>query len=244
MRIDVYTILRNERVMLPYFLRHYGSFADHLFVFDDRSDDGSREMLDSYDGPAKLSIFETDVRGIDDYYFRKVYQTAYKDLSRGWADWVLCVDADEFIYHPHIRNYLDEIGATWAQIVYPTGWNMFAAALPTTGGQIYEEIKTGVRDPWFDKPVVFRPEVDMKFTLGRHRLHKMPGVVQLRTSELKLLHYRNLGQAYCADRHQRNYQRFSTDRLRAKHGKHVTGETYLHSLQWYADQAPGLRVCV
>ena len=49
MRIDVYTILRNERIILPYFLRHYGSFADCLVVYDDRSDDGSRELLDKYD---------------------------------------------------------------------------------------------------------------------------------------------------------------------------------------------------
>lgn len=40
-RIHVYTICWNEERFLPYFLRHYGAFAEEITVFDNGSDDNS-----------------------------------------------------------------------------------------------------------------------------------------------------------------------------------------------------------
>lgn len=243
MKIHVYCILRNEAVLLPYFLRHYGAVADHLFFFDDRSTDGTRALIQAH---PKAVLYDTEIEGIDDYYFRNLYQTVYKTLSRGLADWVICVDADEFVYHPRLREILsdDQWRGSGNQVVYCEGWNMFADHLPTTKGQLYEEITTGVRDKWYDKPCVFHPDIDILFALGRHSLHPMPGVRKSRTSGIKLLHYRHLGREYCSQRHQSNYTRFSTDTLRAKHGKHVTGESHLHSLNWYDEVKGNAVVCV
>lgn len=241
MIVHVYTICRNERTILPYFLRHYEAFADKIFCCDDRSDDGSRELL--YES-AKTVVYDPDIQGIDDEYFRAVYQTHYRAHSRGVADWVLCVDADEFIYHPDILLVLASCQRAGYDLLYPEGWNMFAAEPPTGPGQITDLIRTGVRDRWFDKPVIFRPYIDIRFMLGRHGCHPMPGVRKNRQSGLKLLHYRCLGKDYCAARHQRNYARFATDALRERHGKHVTGEVHLHSLAWYEDHLDALETCV
>ena len=45
MKIDVYSIVRNDRYILPYFLRHYSTFADRIFIIDDHSTDNTVEIV-------------------------------------------------------------------------------------------------------------------------------------------------------------------------------------------------------
>jgi glycosyltransferase involved in cell wall biosynthesis len=56
------------------------------------------------------------------------------------ADWVIVCDADELIYHEDIINYLSNTNATH---ITTEGYEMMTESLPTTEGQIYEEIKNG-----------------------------------------------------------------------------------------------------
>ena len=44
MKIHVYSIVRNDRYILPYFLRHYSTFADRIFIIDDHSTDDTAEI--------------------------------------------------------------------------------------------------------------------------------------------------------------------------------------------------------
>src|ERR1700722_20355846 len=45
LRIHVYSICWNERRMIEYFLRHYETFAERIVIYDDDSDDGTKEIL-------------------------------------------------------------------------------------------------------------------------------------------------------------------------------------------------------
>ena len=53
--IHVYTTTRNEAYMLPFFLRHYYQFASHIYVIDDGSTDGTRDIATSHPNTTLLN---------------------------------------------------------------------------------------------------------------------------------------------------------------------------------------------
>ncbi|MEM6657874.1 MAG: glycosyltransferase family 2 protein [Pseudomonadota bacterium] len=90
------SVVRNEKIRLPYFLNYYRKLGiDHFLFVDNNSDDGSFEFLASQ---PDVSVWRT--------------KTSYKKASFGldWSNyllrkfahghWVLTVDPDEFFIYP------------------------------------------------------------------------------------------------------------------------------------------------
>lgn len=211
--IDVYVMMKNEIRILPYFLRHYETFADRIYVWDDCSTDGTREMLQSH---PKVRLLDLHVHGIDDNYARLNLFPQYIHYSRGVADWVMQVDVDEFVYHPQILKRLAQIKAEGFELIQPCGFLMMAESFPTTKGQIYDEIKYGIRDRLMDKPVIFDPTIEIIFGGGRHRTDVLrrtfwyypdTKVQRKWKSEIKYLHFRYFGLDDFIERIRRNCQR-------------------------------------
>jgi hypothetical protein len=213
MKIDLYVMVKNEVKILPYFLRHYEQFVERMYVWDDYSDDGSRELLNAH---PKVRLIDMPFRGIDDNYARINFFTKYTFFSRGGADWVMCVDVDEFLYHPQMLTALEQYQREGMELIMPVGFLMVADEFPQSGGQIYDTIKYGFRDKTMDKPIIFNPELDMVFSGGRHRtdvcrrsfIHYPDLTVRKRRkSGVKCLHYRFFGIDDYIERIGRNCQR-------------------------------------
>jgi len=200
MTIDVYSIMRNEIQMLPYFLRHYERFADRILIWDDHSDDGTTELLRKH---PKVILLPVDHNGMDDVFYVKYLWPRYKQYSRGKADWAICVDADEFVYHPYLLSVLYDCLSKKKIKITCEGWTMISDSFPTSEGQIYDEVKNGLRDKWFNKTVVFSPKMDMKWTNGRHYCAN-PGKSE--NTGIKMLHYRYLGVDYSKARDRKNLE--------------------------------------
>lgn len=204
MIVHVYTIAHNEALLMPYFLRHYATYASQIVVLDDASDDGTRDIvtacpsaeLRDYPGPSQL----------DDGQFVRIYQRAYR-ASRGRADWVMCVDVDELVYHQDIVSALADARVAGYRLLQPIGYNMIGTAPPTTSGQIYDEIAEGVLADRgrhkFSKPIVFDPAIELYWRTGRHAA-RSSGRLPRPHCGLLLLHFRYLSRAYAADRTRRN----------------------------------------
>lgn len=236
MKIHVYVIMRDEIQLLPFFLRHYETIADTIFVHDGGSVDGSREMLERHPKVYLLSDVNAE---IDDMSFRTIHQQTYKDFSRGRADWVICVDADEFVYHPYLHEMLNALKNDSVEIVQCDGWSMFSEHFPETNGQIYDAIKLGINDSFQGKPVVFQPKIDIAFSAGRHsiRLASRDQFNIRAGTGIKLLHYRYFGKEYAEARSKRNVERMSERNIVNKLGRHNMDENgvYHNSVKWAED---------
>lgn len=205
MKIDVYVMIHNEEFMLPYFLRHYGKYADRIFAFEDQSTDRSREILEA---EPKVTILEVWEHGINEPHWINDLWPKYEHYSRGVADWVIQVDCDEFVYHPDLIGLLQREREKGVQVLTTEGYTMVANGIPTTDGQIYEEFKMGLPDRLSGKSCVFDPMIYLRFAPGRHSIKGLTDYT-LRNyhSGLKLLHYRYLGEEYFEERDRRNHAR-------------------------------------
>ena len=202
MKIHVYSPMYNEEVLLPYWLRHYETFADQIFVWDDDSTDSTREILSKH---PKVTLLPREKHGLWDDYFVDELFPQYKQYSRGIADWVIAVDADEFVYHPNLKEVLKTQKEKYnIQIIQCQGFSMLSDKLPTTNGQIYDEINMGVPDYLETKWVIHSPEIDVYYRKGRHGYPHGFKIFRNKSrypyNGIKLLHYRYLGKEYIEKR--------------------------------------------
>jgi hypothetical protein len=146
----LFATLRNERVLLPYFLRYYRDLGvGHFFLVDNGSDDGSRDYLAEQ---PDVSLWTTRAS----YKRARFGMDWINGLLRryGAGHWTLVVDIDEFLVYPFsdtrpiraLTDWLDAYGVRsfGAMLVdmYPKGP---PSAEPYREGQNPMEIAS-----WFD----------------------------------------------------------------------------------------------
>jgi glycosyltransferase involved in cell wall biosynthesis len=202
MKIIVFAVCYNQAEILPWFLRHYSSFADEISVFDDHSTDGSREILQAHP-KVKLRDWPHEPGINEDIFLDFAYEwypKAHPDF-----DWAIWVDCDELIYAPDVRAVLES--AKDFEVIRTTGYNMTGDGLPQGEGdaQLWQIMPYGISAEVYSKPVVFRPSAHVRWSRGKHRLES-----ECKTTPrplLKLLHYRYLGGEYTARLNAKNFDR-------------------------------------
>lgn len=223
MNITIYTIAYNEEKMLPFFLDHYSKFASKIVIYDNESTDNTVKIAKEH--PLVKDIYSVKTGdSLDDSMYVKIKNSCWKEDA---SDYVMLVDTDELIYHEDdIVKYLEN---TNYPVYRPTGYNMISEEFPKNNISVTEQIKRGVYDKFYCKPVIFNPNLIKKteFELGIHngRFYDETGNVNPAESELKMLHYKNLGFKYREDRHKMFAKRMSDFNQRTGAGIHYTWDT-------------------
>jgi glycosyltransferase involved in cell wall biosynthesis len=216
MKIHVYMIFYNEEVILPYFLRHYGAFAEKIVCFDNRSTDRSAAIVDAHPKTERI-VFDTGEGMFDRIHLD--LKSEYRK-SRGKADWVICVDCDEFIYHPDIVGLLTKYkkeGITYPKV---QGFEMVSEHTPVGNKQIFEEVRNGFPNEGYAKRILFAPELEIQFAPGCHTANVSGCVVESPQADLKLLHYRFLGRDFFINRSIERRARLSEENKKCGWGTH------------------------
>lgn len=220
MIIHVYTMVHNEEVLMPYFLRHYNRFASKITVLDNESDDWTADMAHI----AGVSVIPIDTGG------KHMISTLQREMnsrykaSRGKADWVICAEGDEFLWHPDLPGLLEKYLSLGITVPKIQGFDMVSDKPPTGGGQIYDEIKQGFHNVRYAKRAVFNPMVDINFDHGGHTCNPRGPVAESPFAEIKLLHYRYLGEEYFERRYQEHRKRLSEESIRYDIGTECLGD--------------------
>ena len=207
-KVHVHAFCYNDEMLLPYFLRHYGKFCEKIVIHDNGSDDKSSEIVGMCQKSSMVQ-FETGGQLRDDILIEQKNKV-WKD-DAGKCDFVIVVDVDEFVYAPNIVEMLEQCKNDGKTILRPNGYNMVSRALPTTGGQIYDEIKLGKYRGLNSKPCVFDPNkiIDINFSVGAHTAMPVGWVDLFTLPDLKLLHYRYIGFDYYLKRQKMFAKRIS-----------------------------------
>lgn len=242
--IHLYCLCWNEERMLPFFFRHYDNLVARYFVFDNGSTDRSASMLARHP-KVTLGAFHPSGGSV----IREApafYETIWHQ-SRGVADWVLIVNIDEFLFHPDGRDYFRRCVRAGITVLPATGYEMIAPSFPSLNQDLPHTITNGVRRRGMDKLCAFRPDDirRLRYTPGRHTARPRGRVVQPGTPELKLLHYKYLGESYLVQRYAELRARTSEEDRGRDLGVHYFKEPALlveqhRSLLAQASPVPGL----
>lgn len=236
MKIEVFCLCNNEELLLPYFMRHYGKFAD-VILLESCSTDRTIEI-----GHAMgAEIWSYDMRDeLNDQWFTYLKNTCWKDSK---ADWVMVVDADEFIYHPDIIGELQKTNAT---VIRPKFFDMFSESFPTTEGQIFEQVTMG-REQIAPNPKmnIFRPSQirEMNYAAGCHDASPEGNVMIDEKSDIKTLHMRNLGLQFLLERNERHARRRAQVNKEKGWGDHVSIPREEMIAKFNAGLAESVKIC-
>jgi glycosyltransferase involved in cell wall biosynthesis len=210
MKIEVFVLCHNEERIIPYVMRHYNQFA-RVVILENNSTDRTVDIARSLGA----RVWEYDVPDVvDDSWYIEVKDSCWK-ASR--ADWVIVVDADEFVWHPNIVQILEHSHAT---VIQPRFYEMFSETFPITEGQIYDEIKNGCNGG--SKINIFKPSEikSINYTGGSHNANPTGNVILDIDSQILTLHMRFLSLEYVIDRAKKASKRMSEFNIRTGLGFH------------------------
>jgi hypothetical protein len=233
-RCWAYCLAYNEADLIPYWVKHYRTFCERVTVFvDDGTDDDTAKQAFLWGAQVRFR----EGGGLDDEALVAFAQEHYKE-ARGHAQWVVWVDADEFVYRPSMFSHLDDLRREGVTRPHVQGYQMVADAPPTGHGHIYDEITKGLPAQEYSKTCLFSPELDVTWQPGKHQASVAGNDVRGASGDpVKLLHYRYLGRDWLLARNARNFARMSEAQKARRHGV----ETYpdysgVYSAEWYAEQ--------
>lgn len=214
-KVEVHVLYYYEHWLLPYIIRHYRTYASKLVIHNA----GQPLKL----RPAKgVVIMPWDCHEVSNTRYMELCNSCWKGTN---ADFVIVVDADEFIWFPEgAAKTLAAYMAKGAAVIKTHGFEMFSGHLPTGPGQIYDEIKFGAPDDkWYAKPCLFSPKLvrDSALGIGQHEAdpvlhdgrklrvgHDWP----FATPPAYLLHYHQIGPAEAiAARYEGNIERMCAE---------------------------------
>ncbi len=236
MKVWTLSIFWNEERMARWFIRHYEPWVERMVVWLEPSSDKTYEVLKQC---PKVDLRKWPHRGLDDDRFTEAVNSWYHE-ARGKADWVGFFDADELLFHENILSVLEKADgdifpSTGYALISKTGWPESHLK-----GQLYDHVRTGVRQPNYDKQLLHRPKLNVTQAVGRHvysdKFPKHDGKL-CTDAGLKLLHAHHTGGIDdTAARNRRNYARA----LNKNHAwnfapGHNENPKQLGSVAWVAD---------
>lgn len=209
MNIHVFTHFYNEARMLPFWMRHYATFADRLTVFVDRdTTDASRQIAEAAGAEVRLM----PLAGLQDDAF---VAFAADQVRACAADWALWPDCDEFILGDVRRVLADALPFGWPLLRPFHGWQMIHPEFPADDGrQLYQIVTRGTSEQGVTKPVIVRPGAAFTWAAGKHQ--STPAAQWTRA--LTMLHFRRLGLEYHLARNAQNWARLDARNRALGHG--------------------------
>lgn len=225
--VHCYATCWNEVRILPFMVDHYSKFVDQFVFYDNYSDDGTLDYLQSY---SQAELIQFDTSGTyDEQKLVEIRNNAWKK-SRGKADLVIVCDVDELLYHEHMDDYIARSLKAGVTIFKPEGYNMISPIFPnyTKNSGLADQVRQGWPDPDFNKCLLFNPQriIEMNFTAGSHYCYPW-GIVKFNSdNSLKLLHYKYLGKEYLISRYQMYKARYSKSNYKLELGAQYLQDVY------------------
>jgi len=178
-KLEIISMWYNEEILAPFFLNHYLEFADniHLIIDADTNDNTFNILNDykeKYNKKLTWEVFLFPDMMDDDIKVNKLNDVA----KNSKYDWVAIVDADEFIFSD-IKTLIDEIKEE--NLIFVNFFQVYrneketdlnSNILPIINqrrfGTSFIVINGQENSSLYNKPIVFRSNLNLKLLPGNH----------------------------------------------------------------------------
>ena len=225
MKIDIYTLCKNEVKLAPFFIDYWNSLGDdiNVYIYDGLSSDGCRELFAKYDN---IHVIDFEPDALDDGAHTKLKNNCWKSSK---ADFVVVCDFDEAIapLNPGtLHNELQYMKEHGYSILLPCSFSIISDKFPKykKGKYLHELAKYGFNDcGWFAKAILFDPSkiTEINYVDGGHCIRPTGDVKYWVSTNLFMIHAKYVGFDY--------YKERIDNRVIAEYGKKMgyLGETDL-----------------
>jgi glycosyltransferase involved in cell wall biosynthesis len=179
MNIHAHIITWNREDSLHLTVNYYKSFCSKIFIYDNFSDDRTREIAEEMG--CIVSTFGR-AGSLDDGEYLKVKNNCWKGSD---ADYVIVCDDDEILLP--LNNLINKD----VSIYRTEGYDMFSETVPR---ETWLDCNKGIRNKNYDKLIFFDPNriKEINYVYGCHEA-KPTGDINWSNGAMKLLHYRSIG---------------------------------------------------
>jgi glycosyltransferase involved in cell wall biosynthesis len=224
MKVEAFIIAWNEAETIHLTINHYKSFCDKITIYDNYSDDGTKEIAEQFGCEVKTF----GIKGVlSDQEYVNLKNNCWKNSD---ADWVIVCDCDEILHHPRIYDVLhDNIDKATTFKTY--GWQVFSENVPRVS---WLEETNGFHDSNYSKSIIFNPRKikEIGYVYGCHHA-KIRGDIRMSDDVLTIFHYRNIGGAQrLVKRHEEYRKRLSDINKKWNLGVHYTYEDERRVREW------------
>lgn len=218
--IDVYCISYNEEKIIPYFVEHYSKFCRNITIFDNESTDNTVNVAKKISNKVIIKSWNNN-NFIDERVYLDIKQSC-RYLSQD-ADFVIVVDADEFLYIP--EGYLDKCKQHGITLPKVTGYEMLHDSFDFASE--ISQITKKVKKDNLGKRCIFNPSIDMRWDVGCHPsehgnklINTIQGIVEDNDCSIILKHYKWINLNYVINRYKSYSSRLSEFNKNLKLGFH------------------------
>lgn len=206
MNIHAYLLCYNEKEIIQSSVEYYSEFCSRVFILNNMSTDGCIELVSNN---PKVTVIDWawPEKVIDESYYIHLKTNVYKDYSRKGgryvddvADWVICCDMDEILYHPHLLDVLKKYKNEKVTVPNVYGVDILSKYEIDSDRGLIDQYREGVTNELFAKRIIFDPNFNMSYSFGCHPkgvghdyMTKTYGYKESKQSELTLLHFKNIG---------------------------------------------------
>lgn len=200
-RLAVFTVVRNEEVFLPIWLRYYASQVDaqDIYILDNDSNDGSTKNVRYHVIKIHNELYLDHmwlVRQVQDFTSILLEQLQYQYVLFAEADEIIV--PDPVMYPQGLVQYaqhatLDDIQCTGYNLCHNHAADLAPIDLTVS---ILKQRQDWYRVSHYDKPLLTNHVLD--YEPGFHRASNMSGIVD---NELYLIHLHYFDYNFCLARH-------------------------------------------
>ncbi len=184
MIVNLITFMYNEQFLLPFFLKHYDWVDKINVIYDQDSNDMTLNILKSYSKvniiPFKFPNMMNDVLKV------KKINKVYKNLRN--CDWILLVDADEFIFID--KSVLEKLTIPVANVKLFNVYRHYSEKDLDPNKPIKEQRRHGFLDERYNKPIIVKPGLDIFWGVGNHTINKPSGTSAYFLGKMKKIIFR------------------------------------------------------
>lgn len=230
--IHAYFLCYNEEYILPHLLKYYSKFCDRITILDNYSTDNSENIINEFSNTV-IEKWDSNGEVRDDLYLN-IKNNVWKK-SIGVADYVIVGDADEFLYHENMIDFLTESKDKGYTLFKPEGYHMIGneELILDKNDNLFEKVTEGIKGESNNKLMLFdcNKIKEINYTFGCHQANPIGDIKMYIGSDLKMLHYKYLGLKDFIPK-----QLLRGKRLSEFNKRYGLGSYYLYSEQTHKDE--------